>query len=224
MIRRLRQAVATFVVLTLLIISFIGIMKLKDYSDFKKILSNLNAESRIAEVLVTGSRLDEITGDFITTIKFLEFDVNDQPLRPKYFTFHGNKIQFQSLVIRFKDDYVEQGHRLKGKSIYLFLKAFVLSDKGTQVFDISRPKAIPEGYKVRGVNNRLQNRIWARFWKYALTPTGREQVEIKNAQLEAPGSVFVPGTIYTIKIEHDGGMRIDTAPIPEVLRGELIRP
>jgi hypothetical protein len=32
---------------------------------------------------------------------------------------------------------------------------------------------------------------------------------IKNAQIEAPGTKFVPGLIYTIKIEHDGGLRID---------------
>jgi hypothetical protein len=44
---------------------------------------------------------------------------------------------------------------------------------------------------------------------------------VKNAQIEAPGSIFVPGTIYTIKIEYDGGLRIDAKPIPEILKGEL---
>jgi hypothetical protein len=47
-------------------------------------------------------------------------------------------------------------------------------------------------------------------------------VGIKNAQIEAPGTVFIPGMLYTIKIEHDGGMRIDAAKLPEVLRGEKI--
>jgi hypothetical protein len=34
--------------------------------------------------------------------------------------------------------------------------------------------------------------------------------------------MFVPGTLYTIKIEHDGGMRIDTQSLPVILRGERI--
>ncbi len=33
--------------------------------------------------------------------------------------------------------------------------------------------------------------------------------KIKNAQIEAPGTMFVPGNLYTIKIEHDGGLRIE---------------
>ncbi len=45
---------------------------------------------------------------------------------------------------------------------------------------------------------------------------------IKNAQIEAPGSMFLPGTIYTLKIEHDGGIRIDAEPVPEILKGEAV--
>ena len=44
----------------------------------------------------------------------------------------------------------------------------------------------------------------------------------KNAQIEAPGTKFVPGTLYTIKIEHGGGMRIDAEPLAPILKGERI--
>lgn len=224
MMTRVRNIAATWLFIALIAVCFFGFMKYKEYSDFKRILANFKADSRIAEVLVTESKLDEITGEFLTTIKFLEYDVQDKPLIPRYFTFFGNQIQFQSLVVRFKDEYIEQGHRLKGKSIYLFLKAFVLDPDEPQMFDITTTKGIPEGYRVPGVNNRMQRDIWERFWRYALDPRERDSVGIKNAQLEAPGSVFVPGTIYTIQIEHDGGMRIDAAPIPEILKGETIKP
>ena len=43
---------------------------------------------------------------------------------------------------------------------------------------------------------------------------------IKNAQIEAPGTRFVPGMLYTVKIEHDGGMRIDAQTLPLILKGE----
>jgi hypothetical protein len=224
MLTRIRLVLGHWVLIGLVAVAFVAAMKVREFSDFRKILERFKADSRVAEVLVTESRLDEVTGKFVTTIKFLEFDVKGKALTPRYFTFYGNQIQFQALVVRFKDEYVERGHRMKGKSIFLFLKAFVLDPKGTQVFDITKTSGIPEGYHVPGVNAKMQKEIWEHFWKYALDPAQREAVGIKNAQLEAPGSVFVPGTVYTIRIEHDGGLRIDAAPIPEILKGETITP
>jgi hypothetical protein len=168
-------------------------------------------------VLVTESSLDEYTRVYKTTIKFLEYDVQGRSMTPKYFTFNGNLIQFQTLVVRFGDQYVEQGHRLKGKSIYLFLKAFVLNGANTQEFEITRPKEVPQGYRVSSNPGEFEKRIWERFWAYALDPRERAHIGVKNAQVEAPGSVFVPGTIYTLMLEHDGGIRIDTRPIPEII-------
>jgi hypothetical protein len=212
------------VVFIIVVIVFMGFMKFRDFLDYKKVISSLKAESRIAQVLVTQSRFDEESNTRLTTIKFLEFDVNNKPLVPRYFTFHGNLIQFQSLVVRFADELVEKGHPLKGKSIYLFLKAFVLDGADTQVFQITEAHSLPGGYRVDGVSGSVQAKIWERFWDYALDPTAKEQVGVKNAQIEAPGSLFIPGTIYTVKIEHDGGLRIDADPIPEILMGETIKP
>ena len=212
---------------------FVAIFAYKFCTEFivlRRIIHNLKAESRIAEVLVVQSSLDEYTRKYRTTVKFLEYDVQGKPLKPKFFTFNGNLIQFQTLVVRFDDKYVEEGHRMKGKSIYLFLKAFVLDGKNTQEFvitpvktDSAKPEeppeySVPEGYRVGNPPNYFEKEIWARFWKYALDPGERKKIGIKNAQVEAPGSVFVPGTIYTLVIEHDGGIRIDTRPIPEILK------
>ena len=186
----------------------------------KQIIGRLSADSRVAEVLVTKSEFNEETSKIQTTIKFLEFDSESQPLAPKYFTFRGNVIQFQSLVIRFKDELITVGDKLRGKSVYLFMKAFVLDDKNTQVFDITEAHQIPSGYKIPNRDSQYEKEFWGNFWSYALDPRERQRAGIKNAQIEAPGSLFLPGTIYTIRIEHDGGLRIDNEPIPEILRGE----
>lgn len=238
MFKRLFSAVRNWIVLFLLLILFIAAFKfVTEFLTFKKIIRNLKAESRLAEVLVVESSLDEYSRTYTTTIKFLEYDVHGDPLKPKYFTFKGNLIQFQTLVVRFDDKYIEQGHRMKGKSIYLFLKAFVLDGKDTQEFEITpvyqivpaskaskmpleRQYAVPEGYRVGNPPNYFEREIWKKFWRYALDPNERRRVGIKNAQVEAPGQVFVPGTIYTLILEHDGGIRIDTRPIPEILKNE----
>ena len=188
----------------------------------REVIERLSADTRIAEVLVTKSELDETTQKIRTTIKFLEYDTQGRPLAPKYFTFEGNVIQFQSLVIRFEDEFVRRGDRLRGKSAYLFMKAFVLDEKSAQVFNISPVHVIPAGYKIPGEASEFETKLWEEFWGYALDPNARHRAGIKNAQIEAPGSMFLPGMIYTVRIEHDGGIRIDASPVPEILKGERI--
>lgn len=188
----------------------------------RQMIERLSSDSRAAEVLVTKSEYNETSKKIRTTIKFLEFDAKGKPLPAKYFAFNGNIIQFQSLVIRFEDRFVKAGDRLKGKSAYLFMKAFVLDGKDTQEFPITEAQAIPQGYKIPGIASDLEKSLWKEFWSYALDPKKRKESGIKNAQIEAPGSMFLPGTIYTLKIEHDGGLRIDAEPVPEILKGEKV--
>ena len=185
-----------------------------------EMISRLEADSRIAEVLVTGVNFDEQTHKTLTTIKFLEYDVSGTPLTPRYFTFPGNIIQFQSLVIRFDDIFVRMGDRLRGKSAYLFWKVFMLDGKDTQEYVITSVREIPQGYRLDGPPDTFEKRLWEKFWDYALDPRAAQRAGIKNAQIEAPGTMFVPGHLYTIRIEHDGGMRIDAAKLPTILSGE----
>ncbi|MBI5873165.1 MAG: hypothetical protein HZB36_03360 [Candidatus Omnitrophica bacterium] len=188
----------------------------------REVITRLEADSRIAEVLVTGVNFNEATGKKITTIKFLEYDTQGIPLEPKYFSFPGNIIQFQSLVIRFDDFYVKKNDPLKGKSAYLFWKVFLLDGANTKEFEITKVSQIPLGYRIENIGNIFEEKLWHKFWEYALNPEVAKKIGIKNAQIEAPGTMFLPGTLYTIKIEHDGGMRIDARSLPAILRGEKV--
>lgn len=196
---------------------------LRENQMLRKIIERLTAESRVAEVIVTDVKSDRKAKKTYTTIKFLEYDTKLKPLEPKYFTFSGNTIQFQSMVIRFDDFYVKKGHPLKGKSAYLFMKAFMLTDKGAEVFEITKINEIPSGYEIEGAKNSFERKLWQRFWEYALNPKTAKRIGIKNAQIEAPGTKFAPGMIYTIKIEHDGGLRIDSQLMSPILKGEKIK-
>lgn len=188
----------------------------------KEVISRLEADSRIAEVLVTDVNYDENSRKTQTTIKFLEYDSKGIPLTPKYFTFLGNIIQFQSLVIRFDDLFIRNKDILRGRSAYLFWKVFMLDGPNTLEYEITKINEVPQGYKIPNANDQFEEKIWGKFWSYALDPQSAEKMGIKNAQIEAPGSVFIPGTLYTIRIEHDGGMRIDAQPLPTILKGERI--
>lgn len=190
---------------------------LQEKKILKEIISRLHADSRIAHVIVTNSVYNPVTKKTRTTIKFLEYTTNNTPLEPRYFTFPDNIIQFQSLVIRFHDTFIEKADALRGKSVYVFWKVFSLNGRETVEYPITHAYAIPGGYAVRGSKNTFEQTLWAHFWDYALTAQKAKKAGIKNAQIEAPGTRFIPGFIYTIKIEHSGGLRIDAAPIPKIL-------
>lgn len=207
----------------LIVAAFYSINIFREAQALKKIIERLAADSRVAEVIVTEVKLDPKTKKTHTTIKFLEYNAKLNSLEPKYFTFSGNAIQFQTMVIRFDDFYVKKGHPLKGKSAYLFLKAFILTDEGAETFDITKINEIPSGYKVEGAKNNFERKLWRRFWEYALNPIQARGIGIKNAQIEAPGTRFIPGMMYTIKIEHDGGLRIDSSPLSPILKDEKVK-
>lgn len=188
----------------------------------EKIIVRLRADSRVADVLVTAVNYNEAQKKNFTTIKFVEYDVSGAPLPARYFTFPGNLIQFQSLVVRFDDRFVMAGDRLKGKSVYLFWKVFMLDGVNTKEFPITALHEIPRGYKLASSPNRIEGEFWNNFWDYAFDPKAAAHAGIKNAQIEAPGTVFIPGYLYTIKIEHNGGLRIDAAALPSIIRSEKI--
>lgn len=188
----------------------------------QQVILNLEADSRIAEVFVSNVENGPQENKPLTTIKFLEYDTRGKALTPRYFTFSGNIIQFQSLVIRFNDVFIKQNDRLRGKSAYLFWKVFMLDGANTQEFAITEAGSIPQGYKLKNGDDAFEKNLWENFWKYALNNKDAIKMGIKNAQIEAPGTMFVPGALYTLKIEHDGGIRIDTQPIPEILKGEHV--
>jgi hypothetical protein len=212
-----------FMILGLIIIALWIAWHLRQEKVYREMLQRLEAESRAAQVLVTAVNYDEATGRNTTTIKFVEEDTQGQPLPAKYFTFSGNLIQFQSLVVRFEDKLVAGGNYFKGKSVYLFWKVFMLDGPNTQEFPIARVDEIPGGYKIPG-KSWFENKFWKDFWRFAFDEHKARQAGIKSVQIEAPGAVFIPGYLYTIHIEHDGGLRLAAKALDPILRGEKIMP
>lgn len=224
--KKIQMLIYLSIALILGVVLTFGILKFNKYLQenkvLKQVISRLQAETPVAEVLVTGVRYDEKTNKTFTTIKFLEYDGKGKELEPKYFEFSGNIIQFQSLVIRFDDIHLRNEKEFKGKSAYIFWKVFMLDGEETQEFEVNPLNSIPSGYKVEGLDHDFEKELWLKFWEYALDPSQAKKGGIKSAQVEAPGTIFTPGILYTIHIEHDGGLRIDARPLPTILKGERI--
>ncbi|MCK4809653.1 MAG: hypothetical protein KAS99_01795 [Candidatus Omnitrophica bacterium] len=222
----MKKIIYIIVIVISILAMFIVYQNIRRYMNenrvLKEVITRFQGDSRVAEVLVTKVQFDEKINKTLTTIKFLEYDTAGKPLKPEYFTFPGNIIQFQSLVIRFDDFYIRNKDLLRGKSVYLFWKVFMLDGPNTLEYEITKAYEIPQGYKTGNAKEPFEKKLWEKFWQYALNPKQAEKMGIKNVQIEAPGTMFVPGTLYTIKIEHDGGIRIDVSSLPAILRGEHI--
>ena len=96
------------------------------------------------------------------------------------------------------------------------MKAFSLLDNSiAEVFPINKVNEVPSGSEIYPPKNIFEEIIWKKFWRYALNEKEAKSSGIKNAQIEAPGTRFIPGLLYTIKIEHKGGIRIDVKEIAD---------
>lgn len=191
----------------------------------KSMISRLTAEDRVAEVWVKDYEKDASGRPSKLTIKILEKDGEGKSLPPVFCTFSLNDIiHFEALVIRLNDDLVMNG---EGKSIYLFRRAYALQEGGSiyESCDINKPMEVPEGYALGNTDryvSEVEKKYWRSFWDYALDPTKRTEAGVKNAQIEAPATRFVSNVIYKIILEHDGGLRIEANPIPDILKGESV--
>ncbi len=190
------------------------------------IIERLTAEARVADVWVEEITKDEAGGAEYLKLKILQYDVDGKPLQPVYCTFSlNNVIHFEALVIRLNDEVVKGG---EGKSIHLFRRAFALDDNGNtyEACVLNKPDEVPDGYRLAGGDPRareIERRHWRSFWKYALDEERRQAAGVKNAQIEAPATRFVPDKIYQLRLEADGGLYIKASPVPEILKGEHVR-
>lgn len=187
-----------------------------------QIIDRLTTDRRVAEVYVEQLTKGESGERDKLRLKILEYDVDGKPLAPVHCTFSLNDvIHFEALVIRLSDEIVKGG---EGKSIHLFRRAFALEEGGNtyESCELTRPEEVPGGYRLPTGDKRvseLERRYWQGFWRYALDVDARTAAEVRNAQIEAPATRFVPEKIYHIQIEARGGLTIEAGPIPEVLKG-----
>ena len=165
MFRVLLKWTRAILIVVAVILCYLGVVRyLRENAILREMIRRLEADSRVAQVLVTEVRYDEQNQKTYTTIKFLEYDSKGQPLNPEYFTFSGNIIQFQSLVIRFDDLKIRAADKLKGKSAYLFLKVFMLDGPETQVFEITKANEVPAGYQTGKILSPFEEKLWHKFW------------------------------------------------------------
>ena len=187
------------------------------------VVERLEAFTRVAQVVVHEQGVDEETGVLKTTLKFVEFDRQGEPLPPRFFTVEGDVAYFDALVMQFEREYVERGEALRGKSIHLFRRIFgefQAPEQGWPIDKGANKWGVPDPYRVSDELTAFELELWQDFWKYAVDPVAAKEKGVRVVQGEAVYTRFVKENLYTLTLEHDGGINIQVEPIPKILRKE----
>lgn len=179
------------------------------------VVDRLGAERRVAEILVTGQRIDN--GVKETTLLFVEYARDGSALPPRQFTVRGDNVHIDGKVIRFDRHFVKEGDPLRGKSIALFTKIYGDAQTPESATPIDTPGQIPDQY--RGADPKVtafEQTLWQNFWKLAEDETFRNTHGVRLAWGEGAWGPFQPDRLYTATLEADGGLTITSQPLKPI--------
>jgi hypothetical protein len=190
--------------------------KLEEY------VAHLKSEKRVADVVVTDQK--EVNGVLKTTLLFVEYAKDGSPLPGKCFTFEGKQAHIDAMVVIFDGQYVKDRDPLRGRSIALFTRLFGDRQTPEQAHRIDDPNQIPAIY--RGADPRVsefEQELWRDFWRLADDEAYRKLMGVRVALGDGVWRPFEPGKLYTITLQTDGGLLINSEPLKGIYSEALKR-
>ena len=184
---------------------------LTENKELKRAIENLTSEEQIGYSKVVRQFVKD--GRRFTTLKFVETARND-PLEVVFeseFTLEGDVVHFDALIIKFDDDFVQDG---KGRSLYLWRRVYGEYMPPSDGFPIEIHGREPERY--RGLLSKLSFKqrelFWAELWDLA-----HDKRHLLNFGIEAVfgNAVYTelrPGLIYIFKISATGQVYPEVIP------------
>jgi hypothetical protein len=167
----------------------------------------LKIDHRLARLTVLDQATDA-SGAVETAVRFEELGSDGQRLgEAAEYSLPGKVAYVESLVIKFDDDYVEQGDVWRGTSICLFRRLF------------SEQQSPDEGYPLDQVGERplpytddrapgLVDKLWMRFWDYANNAQSAADAGVRAIHGEAPFIELRPGATYLVELRSSGGLSL----------------
>ena len=165
----------------------------------------LKVDQRVARLDIVDQRQEG--GRTITKVNFVELGEDGEPLHlSRTFELEGEEVWIDAWVVKFKDEYVETGHPLQGKSIY-WLKS-IFGEHETPAAAKSLDSVGEAPYPYRGGENPspFEEKIWNDFWKIASDPKQLEAIGARAAGGEGPHQRVKRGERWRIELRSSGGL------------------
>jgi hypothetical protein len=173
-------------------------------------LQLLKVDHRIARIEVLAQSVTGAEpGQVRTRLRFTELDAAGQPLGAgREITVDGKTVYVETLVVKFGDDYVEQGDTLRGTSICLFKRLFGENQKPSEGVMLDAEGLQPLAYTGVEGPDPLHRELWDRFWDYANDRELARQLGVRAMHGEAPFIETRPGMTYRVVLRASGGLTI----------------
>lgn len=145
-----------------------------------------------------------------TTFSFTEVDPSGNPIGKKQsFTIDGDLLYVDTLVIKFEDDFVEQGDILKGSALCLFNRLFSEKQKPEDGFRLDAEGETPKPYKLDSPGSSdFEKELWANFWKLAQNPDYAQKMGVRAAHGSAPSMKLEENASYKLDLRNTGELTI----------------
>jgi hypothetical protein len=204
---------------TLLLIGVLGLTLAAGYwvyaiwrekTIYERYLHNLLGEHRVAELCILDQQRppDEPVR---TTLRFQEIRQNGQPLAPLLVTLPGEEIYVDAFVTVFESDAVKSG---QAKSLYLFRRIFTEQMAPQVGFPLYRSEGsgdgIPQAYVHQDMDRTAQQRVWGDLWRLIEDTAYAETQRVRTTFGQAVYAKMLPGQCYTLTIQHNGGLLLQT--------------
>ena len=183
----------------------------------QEVVQRLADERRVADLLVTDQRV--VNGVPRTTLLLVEYDKQGHPLPAKSFDVVGKQAHVDAMVIKFDQHFVNEGDPLRGHSIALFQRIYGDHENPADAQRIDEPGKIPLVY--RGADPRVSEyemELWRNFWRLADDAHYRAEKGVRVANGQGVWGPFEPDKLYTITLESDGGLNIESEPLKGIYR------
>jgi hypothetical protein len=117
-------------------------------------------------------------------------------------------LYIETLVIKFGDQYVEEGDTLRGTSICLFRRLFGEDQPPTGGTPVDAVGIHPAVYGGDDVPDPFYGELWSRFWDYANDPDLARAKGVRALHGEAPFIELREGRTYRVELRSSGGLTI----------------
>ena len=170
----------------------------------------LKVDHRLARLKVLDQReAADRPGGLQTDVSFQELDGEGVPLGDEQtFTLDGKVAYVDALVIKFGDEYVEQGDTLRGTSLCLFRRNFGEYQFPSEGFPLDTVGQRPLPYASDDADPGFESRLWTRFWVYAHDPDAVAAAGVRAMHGEAPYMELRPGRSYRVDLRASGGLSV----------------
>jgi hypothetical protein len=152
-----------------------------------------------------------------TTVKFIELDDDGREIGQVTTTVPGDTVFLDAWTARFPKSAVAEGNPLRERTLLLFRRIYSDRMHPSQGTAIDTPGAAPKGYAGSDLA-KLEQAVWAGFWKIASDPETARRHGIAVAQGEAVYKPVRAGEAYDIMLDAAAGLTL--VPTPRSAKAE----